>query len=36
MPKTTYLANVSVLSWLVDDGRIAFIYGNGMECNVMM
>ena len=35
MPKTTYLARVSVVSSFVDDGRIAFIYEDGMEWNVM-
>jgi hypothetical protein len=41
MPKTTYLARVSVVSWFVDDGRMAFIccwIGDGynvMKCNEM-
>jgi hypothetical protein len=31
MPKTTYLASVSVVSSFVDDGRMAFIYGEGIN-----
>ncbi len=27
MPKTTYLARVSVVSGLVEEGRMEFIYG---------